>query len=70
MKFATHEDIDAPIQTVFDSATDFDGFERQMLRRGIDVAHDEALPPPMPGARWRISLPWRNRTYEIDADLL
>ncbi len=70
MKFSTREDIDAPIAWVFEAVTDFDGFERQMLRRGIEVAHDDACPPPEPGARWKAKLTWRDRPMEIDAELV
>ena len=41
MKLSTREDIEAPIGTVFDAVTDFDGFERQLLRRGVDVTRDD-----------------------------
>ena len=70
MKLSTREDIDAPIPTVFSAVTDFDGFERQLLRRGVDVTRDESCPPDALGARWRASFDWRGRTQNLDAELI
>lgn len=70
MKFSTREDIDAPIETVYTAVTDFDGFERQMLRRGIDVTRDEAIPPNETGARWNACFAWRGRQQELEAELV
>jgi uncharacterized protein YndB with AHSA1/START domain len=70
MKFSSREDIDAPIETVFTAVTDFESFERQMLRRGIDVARDETCPPPNPGARWEAAFDWRHRRQDVKAVLV
>ena len=40
MKLATREDIDAPIEAVFRELSDFDSFERAILRRGAEVESD------------------------------
>ena len=37
MKFSTKEDIDAPIDAVFDMLCEFDQFERAAMRRGAEV---------------------------------
>ena len=70
MKLSTREDIEAPIAKVYDAVTDFDSFERQMLRRGIDVARDERCPPPNTGARWQARVKWRKRQHDVDAELV
>lgn len=70
MKLSTREDIDAPIGTVFQAVTDFDGFERQMLRRGIDVTRDDSCPADQAGARWSASFSWRGRQHDLDAELV
>lgn len=70
MKLSTREDIDAPLDVVFEAVTDFDRFERQLLRRGIEIARDESRPPPLPGARWRARVDWRGRSHDIDAELV
>ena len=70
MKFSAREDIDAPIDSVFAAVTDFDAFERRMLRRGVDVTHDEAIPIDRVGARWKANVAWRGRRYDVDAELV
>lgn len=70
MKFSTREDIDATIDTVYKAVTDFDGFERQMLRRGIDVTRDETVPVDAPGATWNACFTWRGRAQELAAELV
>lgn len=70
MKFSTREDIEAPIGTVYEAVTDFDGFERQMLRRGIDVTRDENCPPNLVGAQWNASFSWRGRAHALEAELI
>lgn len=70
MKFSAREDIDAPIETVFDAVSDFDAFERRMLRRGVDITRDESIPLDNVGARWKARFVWRGRTYDVDAELV
>ena len=70
MKLSTREDIDAPIGTVYDAVTDFDGFERQLLRRGIDVTRDETQPTDVPGVCWQAQFPWRGRPHDLEAELV
>ncbi len=70
MKFSTREDVDAPIDTVFEAVSDFDAFERRMLRRGVDITRDEAVPPDRVGARWKASFSWRDRLFDVDAELV
>lgn len=70
MKFSTREDIDAPIDQVFQAVTDFDGIERRLLRRGIDLTRDESCPQNQVGARWRANFKWRGRAYQLDARLV
>ena len=70
MKISTREDIDAPITTVYSAVTDFDGFERQLLRRGVDVTRDESCPAHVPGARWKANFLWRGRPQNLDAELV
>ncbi|NNE79330.1 MAG: SRPBCC family protein [Silicimonas sp.] len=70
MKLSTREDIDAPIDDVYQAVTDFDGFERQLLRRGIDITRDETQPMDVPGLCWNARFPWRGRAHDLDAELV
>jgi len=64
MKLATREDIDAPIEAVFRQLSDFDGFERAILRRGADVQRVDDLAAPGPGMAWKTSFSFRGRQRE------
>ncbi|MGR3511261.1 MAG: SRPBCC family protein [Paracoccaceae bacterium] len=70
MKFSTREDIEAPIEKVFAAVSDFDAFERRMLRRGVDIVRDESVPLDQVGASWKAKVAWRARVYDIDAELV
>lgn len=70
MKFSAREDIDAPIAEVFEAVSDFDAFERRMLRRGVDITRDEDIPIDQIGACWKAQFSWRGRVYDVDAELV
>ncbi len=64
MKLATREDIDAPINAVFEQLSDFDGFERAIMRRGADVQRVDDLARPGPGMAWKTTFSFRGRARE------
>lgn len=70
MKFSTREDIDAPLSTVYQAVTDFDAFERQMLRRGVEVSRDETRPLDEIGACWTARFAWKGRSHDVEAELV
>ncbi len=69
MKFSTREDVGAPIEYVFERATDFSAFERSALRRGADVQRKDAMSKAGAGAAWRISFPFRGKTRTVAANV-
>lgn len=70
MKFSSREDIEAPVDKVFEAVTDFDRFERQLLRRGVDITRDESCAPTDIGAKWQAQIPWRGRTHDVATELV
>lgn len=70
MKFSTREDIDAPMEDVYNAVVDFDAFERRMLRRGVDITRDESKPLDQVGACWKARFSWRDRAFDVDAELV
>lgn len=69
MKLATREDIEAPIEAVFEKLSDFDGFERAALRRGADVVRTDSLGVPGPGMAWSAGFDFRGRDRKADITL-
>ncbi len=67
MKFSTREDIEAPIDYVFSRITDFQGFERQALRRGADVQRIDNAPVPVEGSSWDVAFKFRGKDRKLKA---
>lgn len=70
MKFSTREDIEAPVETVYQAVTDFDRFERMLLARGVEITRDQTIDPHTCGARWHADFKWRGRDHSLDAELV
>lgn len=69
MKFVTKEDIECPIAHVFAQASDFNGFERQAMRRGADVRKRDQLGRPGLGSGWDVVFKFRNKDRQLKADV-
>ncbi|MEM5477504.1 SRPBCC family protein [Pacificibacter sp. AS14] len=67
MKFSTRQDIEAPAAYVFDQLTDFDGLERQAMRRGIEVRRKNPVQSRGVGAAWVVQAPFRGKLRDVDA---
>jgi len=70
MKLATREDINAPIEAVFEQLSDFDGFERAALRRGAEVARTDSLQTPGAGMMWRTGFRYRGKDRKVNLELV
>ena len=64
MKLATREDIDAPIEAVFEQLSDFDSFERAILRRGAEVQRVDEMTATGAGMAWKTNFAFRGRQRE------
>jgi carbon monoxide dehydrogenase subunit G len=69
MKFSTREDIEAPIEHVFQHVSDFDGFERQALRRGAEVLRQDTYGKPGIGSEWTLKFPFRGKERLVLAQI-
>ncbi len=69
MKINTKDDIDAPIDYVFQQVTDFASLERQGLRRGANITRLDTLTPPGAGSSWQVLFPYRGKERDISAEL-
>ena len=69
MKFSKRQDIEAPIDYVFDQASDFAGFEKQAMRRGIEIARADGLTVTSAGMRWDAVFAFRGKPRKMKAEL-
>ncbi|MEL6595343.1 MAG: SRPBCC family protein [Pseudomonadota bacterium] len=69
MQFKASEDIEAPIEFVFQQVSDFERFERTALRRGADIVRTDALKVPGVGMSWQGRFVFRGKTREMRGTL-
>ncbi|MFD1509991.1 SRPBCC family protein [Lacimonas salitolerans] len=69
MKFASKEDIAAPIDAVFAMVSDFDSFERAAMRRGAEVQRTDNMRVPGVGMAWRAKFMLRGRERKMGVTL-
>ncbi|MBY5934625.1 SRPBCC family protein [Tateyamaria omphalii] len=70
MKFSAREDVAAPIEAVFEALNDFDGFERQAMRRGADIRRTDPLTQPGVGMQWDVAFRMRGRQREMTLKMI
>lgn len=70
MKLSTQEDIEAPQDEVYQAVTDFDQFEKQLRQKGVDVIRKSSKIPNVPELSWKASFVWRDRSHQVDAELV
>ena len=69
MKLSTRQDVEAPIEYVFEQAADFDAHLRQALRRGIDVRRTDSLTVTGVGLSWHAQVEFRGKPRKIVGQL-
>ncbi|KJS40608.1 SRPBCC family protein [Roseovarius sp. BRH_c41] len=69
MQFSGKEDIEAPIERVFEEITDFQAFERSALRRGADVKRTDTLGAPGVGMSWHAAFKLRGKQRKVDVSV-
>lgn len=70
MKFSARDDIAAPIEFVFDQVTDFQGFERSIMRRGGDVERLQGGGASIVGTKWNVKFRMRGKDRMVKAELV
>ncbi|SHJ58639.1 hypothetical protein SAMN05444000_110109 [Shimia gijangensis] len=70
MDFGAQENIDVPIDKVFEMLTDFERHERSAMRRGADVVRTDNLKTPGVGASWKIVFPFRGKDRKLDLEVI
>ncbi|MDZ4393569.1 SRPBCC family protein [Cypionkella sp.] len=69
MRFATKQDIEAPIADVFQILTDFETWERAAMRRGAEVARTDKLRSTAAGMRWSARFSYRSKPRSMELEL-
>ena len=70
MKFSTKEDIEAPIDAVFEMLCDFEGFERSAMRRGAEVQRVDSLTAPGVGMMWNAVFEMRGKRRDLQIEMV
>lgn len=70
MKFSTKEDIEAPIDVVFDMLCDFESFERSAMRRGAEVQRLDKMSEPGVGMEWDAAFDMRGKRRELRIEMV
>lgn len=70
MKFSTNEDIEAPIDVVFEMLCDFEAFERSAMRRGAEVQRVDQLKVPGVGMMWNAMFELRGKRREVQVEMV
>lgn len=70
MKFSTKEDIQAPIDAVFDMLCDFESFERAAMRRGAEVQRLDDRKEPGVGIMWDAKFTMRGKRRELQLEMV
>lgn len=69
MRFATKQDIEAPIADVFRIMADFEAWERSIMRRGTEVSRMDKLQTTGAGMRWASRFTFRGKAHDVEAEL-
>ena len=70
MRFSTKQDIEAPLDFVHKTMTDFDAWERSAMRRGAEVERTDTLTRTGPGMTWRARFSYRGKMRIFDLRLV
>lgn len=70
MKLSTNEDINAPVEAVFDMFCDFEVFERAAVKRGAQVRRADSMTTPGPGMMWHAAFDLRGKRRQIEVEMV
>ena len=70
MKFSTNEDIEAPVDAVFEMFCDFETFERSAIRRGAEVQRVDNMVVPGVGMTWRAAFKMRGKPRQLELEMV
>ena len=69
MRFNAKQDIEAPLEFVQQSLSDFEAWERAAIRRGVDVSRTDKLRQSGPGMSWLSHFSYRGKQRTVTIEL-
>lgn len=69
MQFVANEDIEAPVEFVFEQLSDFAALERSVLRHGAEVQRTDTMTACGPGMTWDASYDVRRTRLNMALEL-
>lgn len=69
MQFSTQQDIEAPIETVFENLTCFELFERAAMRRGVEVRRKDSKTTFGVGTQWDVRFMLRGKERDVAVEI-
>jgi len=70
MKFSSRDDVNVPIEQVFEKMTDFASWERIALRRGVQVTRTDSFEDVGPGMAWKVKFRYRGKQRKLVAQMV
>ncbi|MEM6940677.1 MAG: SRPBCC family protein [Pseudomonadota bacterium] len=70
MKFSATQDVQVPIDRVFQRFSDFHVFEQAAIRRGAEVRRLDRLALPGPGMMWSAAFHLRGKRREVEMEMV
>lgn len=69
MKFSSKENIEVPIEQVFEMLVDFERHERSAMRRGAEVVRTDTLREPGVGVGWDLAFDFRGKPRKMHLEV-
>ena len=69
MQFSSVQDVNAPLDFVFQQMSDFEGYEAYGLRAGADVERQDTLTGKAAGMQWKVEGDLRGKRRKINIEL-
>lgn len=70
MQFTRVQDINAPLDHVFEQISDFDSYEAYAMRTGAQIERTDSLDAKGPGMGWNYQGELRGKMRDIDIELI
>lgn len=70
MEFSSQENIEVPVENVFEMLADFERHERSAMRRGAEVSRTDSLKEAGVGVGWDVSFNFRGKNRKLHLEVV